>query len=179
MSPELFPLFAQFDNTLLIHCKTDQSDKVQSVEINVNSFVSDTVAEPNVDKIFRNLDGLINLLKTDVVGKLIPSGESSSSIGTGTGIGNNSPHRFIRSPPVRPPGFNDDDYDLSRPQPPFGVGSGDVYPNMPGIPGMGGPPGSLIGPSYFDRYPPGVAPFPARGPGRNPGGPIPPGERCG
>jgi len=180
----------KMDTLLFVHIKSSSSDKVHSVEVNVSKFINDANFDPaNFKASFSDLNGLIDLVKNDIIGNVVPSGNTSTTNDSQT---NNNNHRVtypddpLRIGPPKRPRMPNPDYDdgFGTNPSPFGIGSGDLYPSMPGIPGMGGPGGNLIGPGSFQPYtPPTFGPMGGGGiggggrGGRNPPGVPPPGAR--
>ena len=166
------------DNDLLFHFKVENTDKTHTLEVNVNTFMKDPTSETipsDLSTIFKDFDNLVNFLKQEVLGRVIPS--SSTSLSDEYYYQGGRAPRYPSGgalPPMRGDYDVEDEFSTGLYRPPFGVGSGDIYPTTPGIGGIGGPPGNLIGPGSFAPYTPGRGGITGRG--RGPGrGSIPPG----
>lgn len=70
----------KMDNILLITIKASDSDKVHTVEINPSKYVTDaTDFSSNIVSKFSDLNALVELIKTQIIGKVIPSGSNSTN----------------------------------------------------------------------------------------------------
>jgi len=168
--------------TLLVNGMVTEEKNIYNFEVRTGEYVNTGVALGDYAHLFKDLDKLISQFKTYIVFKMFPyiSEESQSFsqprqqqhgwVDDPLRVGNEGNRGGPRPSPLLEGGPYGQPY-----QPPFGVGSGDLGPQLPGFPGMqpfGGPAGNLVGPHHpgfgplvSDPY--GNTPF---GPGRGAGG---------
>jgi len=70
----------QMDNILFVHIKASDSDKIHNVEINPSKFVTETNDfSSNIVSKFSDLNALVELIKNQIIGKVIPAGSNNNN----------------------------------------------------------------------------------------------------
>jgi len=139
---------------LLVNGFNSQANTIHSYEVNVNEFIKEGVSLDDYENLYMNLENLVSLFKINIINKLLPEFVEKTQT---------SSRREEDYDPLRVPGSGRQPRSpLMDPMSggfgyrgmggaPFGIGSHDIYPSIPGPPmpgGMFGPGGNLIGPNH-------------------------------
>jgi hypothetical protein len=140
---------------LLVHGLAKEDGKLCSLELSVKEYTNEKSLS-DYNHLFKNSDKLVTLFKINILYKFIPDmskpgyeAEADNSIPT------QSRTQVVGEQDVPPPQVQPPVYDPLRipntgnhPRYPFGVGYNDLHPPFPGMGGMLGGHGNLMGPNH-------------------------------